>query len=359
MRCVSFGQVALLSMILVLAAGRVWAQPGNLDPSFAQTGSGLNNDVNSIAQQTDSKIIIGGGFQNYDITPAQRIARLNSDGSLDNSFTQTGTGLGNVVYSAIIQPDGKIVAGGFFTDYNGIPRQRMVRLNADGSLDPSFTQVGGGLNGVVFLVVRQPDGKFLVGGGFTTYNGASSRLIARLNSDGSLDPSFSTTGAGLVGGSNSVSAISLQPDGKIIVGGTFTTYNGIPRSRIARLNSDGTLDNSFIPTGSGFNGIVYKTILQPDGKILAVGNFTSFNGSPRPYIARLNTDGSLDPTFVQVGSGLDNSVYGLAQQSDGKIIVVGDFTAYNGSSRSYVARLNMDGSLDATFSQTGTGLNLY
>ncbi len=150
-----------------------------------------------------------------------------------------------------------------------------------------------GANGAVYTTILQPDGKILIGGQFTTYNGITANRIARLNTDGTLDTTF-TVGTGA---DSSVNTITLQPDGKILIGGAFTTYNGTTVNHVARLNADGTLDTTFV-TGTGTNGSVFTIALQPDGKILIGGWFTTYNGTTANYIARLNTDGTLDTTFT-------------------------------------------------------------
>ena len=322
------------------------AQPGTLDATF-NPGTGADNQIYSLIQQPDGKIIIGGDFTTYNGTARTRIARLNSDGSLDASFNP-GSGTDNYVLSMARQPDGKILIAGFFTNYNGTARNRVARLNSDGTLDASFNP-GSGANNVVYSIVVQPDGKILIGGIFTTYNGTARNRIARLNTDGSLDASF---GPGS-GANQVVYPIVVQPDGKILIGGEFTTYNGTARNRIARLNNDGSLDASFNP-GSGANDYVYAMFPQPDGKILIGGPFTTYNGTGKNHIARLNTDGSLDASFS--GSGTDGGVFYVIRQSDGKILIGGDFFSYNGTGRNLLARLNADGSLDPSF-DPGAGPN--
>ncbi len=133
--------------------------------------------------------------------------------------------------------------------------------------------------------------------------------------------------------------IVLQADGKVLVVGAFTDYNGTARNRIARLNADGTLDATFDQTGTGVNNQVDVLALQTDGKILVGGVFTSYNGTARNRILRLNTDGTLDATFVQTGTGLNGQVVSLALQSDGRVFAGGLFTSYNGNSRSRLVRL--------------------
>ena len=190
---------------------------------------------------------------------------------------------------------------------------------ADGSLDTSFDP-GSGANSWVYELAIQPDGKILIGGNFTTYNGTGRNSIARLNADGSLDTTFDPG----TGADNYVLGLAIQSDGKILIGGAFTTYNGTGRNSIARLNADGSLDTSFDP-GAGANGFGYALAIQADGKILIGGDFTSYDGTGRNRIARLNADGSLDTSF-DPGTGADNYPVALAIQPDGKILIGGGFT---------------------------------
>jgi uncharacterized delta-60 repeat protein len=188
-------------------------------------------------------------------------------GSLDATFAPTGTGLNSQVYATTVQADGKVLVGGLFTFYNGTARNRIARLNADGTLDASFV-VGTGLDNSVLAIAVQADGKVLVGGFFTNYNGTVRNRIARLNADGTLDVSFAPTGTGL---SSNVFAIAVQPDRKVLVGGAFTDYNGTARGRIARLEGVLPFLTSFSPsavspgitiiiTGSGFTGTTAVSI---------------------------------------------------------------------------------------------------
>jgi uncharacterized delta-60 repeat protein len=322
---------------------------GSLDASF-NPGTGANYTVETISIQADGKIIIGGGFTSCNGVARNRIARLNADGSLDASF-DPGTGANNILATTSIQADGKIIIGGYFTSYNGVARNRIARLNTDGSLDVSFNP-GTGANGSIFTTSIQTDGKIIIGGAFTSYNGVARNRIARLNTDGSLDVSFNP-GTGVNVG---ILATSIQTDGKIIIGGGFTSYNGVARNRIARLNADGSLDASFDP-GTGANSTLETMSIQTDGKIIIGGGFTSFNGFTRNSIARLNADGTLDAPF-DPATGANDRIYTTSIQSDGKIIIGGDFTSYNGVARNFFTRLNADGSLDVSF-DTGTGFNSY
>jgi uncharacterized delta-60 repeat protein len=304
---------------------------GSLDNSF-NLGNGANGTVNSIALETDGKIIIGGAFTTYNGINRNRIARLNADGSLDTTFNP-GTGANNFVLSITLQPDGNIIIGGWFNSYNGNNRNRIARLNTDGSLDTTF-KPGSGADWFIYPTALQPNGKIIVGGDFNDYDGTLINRIVRLNADTSLDNTFNPG----TGANGAVYATALQPDGKIIIGGAFTTYNGTTRNRIARLNADGSLDNTFNP-GAGANDFVYSTTLQPDGKIIVGGAFTTYNGSIRNRIVRLNANGILDNNF-NPGTGANGEVYSTTLQPDGKIIIAGRFTGYNNLSAPFVVRIH-------------------
>ena len=315
-----------------------YAAAGDLDPTF-NPGTGANNTVFVIAVQSDGKILIGGLLTTYNDVGRNRIARLNPDGSLDATF-DPGVGADERVFAIAVQGDGKILIGGMFTTYQGTARSGIARLNADGALDTSFDP-STGTSGTLFSVraiVVQSDGTILIGGSFTTCNGVARNEIARLDSTGTLDTSFNPgAGAGL---NSYVFKLVVQSGGKILIGGWFSSYGGVARSGIARLNTDGSLDTSFNP-GTGVSGgiaIVYGLTAQSDGTILIGGGFTSYNGTGRTNIARLNADGSLDTSF-DPGTGTTSRVNDILVQNDGKVLLGGDFTSYNSTGRNRIARL--------------------
>ena len=324
---------------------------GSLDTSF-DPGSGTNNEIYSMTIQSDGKILAGGRFTTYDGVNRSRIARINTDGSLDTSFNPGSGAISTLDFSTsikalILLPDNKLLISGYFNSYNGTSINMIARLNADGSLDTSFDP-GSGASSTIFNIHLRPDYKIVISGYFTSFNGFAREALAQLNPDGTLDVGFNAT-TGLNG---NVNALTTQSDGKVIVGGTFTTYKDVIRRNIARLNADGSLDTSFDP-GSGASSTVSSIVLQPDGKMLIGGSFTSYNGVGRNRIARLNADGSLDTSF-DPGSGASSTVYSIVLQPDGKILIGGYFTSYNGVGRNRIARLNADGSLDTSFNP-GTG----
>jgi len=325
---------------------------GSKDTTFA-IGTGPNDDVFSVALQLDGKVLLGGVFTAYNGVTENRIIRLNANGSKDITF-DTGIGSNGNIYSITLQSDGKIIVGGVFNIYKGVAENSIIRLNTDGSKDHTY-DIGKGFTLDVYATAIQPDGKILVGGRFTSYKGVTENRIIRLNVDGSKDVSFNTgTGFNGFGFSNYVSAIVLQPDGKILIAGNFTGYMGVTENFIIRLNPDGSRDNTFI-TGNGFNIVVNAIALQSDGKILLGGYFMTYNGATENRIIRLNPDGSKDATFI-TGTGFNSGANSITVQPDGKILVGGEFTTYKGVTENRIIRLNTDGSKDTTFT-TGTGFN--
>jgi uncharacterized delta-60 repeat protein len=330
-----------------------FGQAGNIDLTFNPDDPGYSNglgcvgSVRAIAQLPSGKILVAGAF-NYFEEINQQVIRLNPDGSMDNLFG-TGAVVTGTINTILPQASGKILIGGSTYYFDGDYTQRHIaRLTPSGLLDmnlnTSFSQ-----NYRVNALIEQSDSKVIAVGDFTSYTGASNDRIIRLNADGTYDDTFVVT----TGFNSEVFDAKLQVDQKVICGGKFTTYNGTSISRIARINADGSIDNSFT-TGTGFNGDVKTVLVQEDGKIIVGGLFTEYNGSLVNHIARLNTDGSLDDTFM-IGEGFSDNVITTSIQSDQKIIVAGEFTMFNGMTCGKLTRLNPDGSLDETF-LSGTGL---
>lgn len=312
--------------------------PGRIDTSFVPV-PGTNDFVNVVIPQPDGKIIVAGRFTQANNTGRNRIARFNFNGSLDTTF-DPGTGADAEITSAVLQPDGRIVVGGKFTSFNNLIHNRVCRLNADGSVDQTFG-LGNGINNAVFALALQNDGRILVGGQFTQVDLTQRFNLARLNTNGSLDTTFDPG----IGPNGDVNAIVVQPDGRIIIGGTFIGYNGFSRGGIARVMGDGSLDSSF-DSGVGTGGNVFALALQHNGQIVLGGRFVQYSGTNRTFIARVFSDGTLDPGFNPVP---DNWIQSFAIEPDDRILVGGLFITINGFPRSRIARLNTDGSVDTTF----------
>jgi uncharacterized delta-60 repeat protein len=253
------------------------------------------------------------------------------------------------VLSLAVQPDQKILVGGNFNFFTQHQVNRIARLLPDGSLDLDFkNNTGSGVNSNLETIVVQPDGKIILGGGFETFNGVTVNGIVRLNSDGTRDTAFtSNTGTGF---SSLVKTISLQPDGKIIVGGLFTSFNGAAAPYAVRLNSNGTRDNTF-SIGSGTNGWVYASAVQADGKIILGGGFTTFNGVTSRNTVRLNSDGTRDVGFS--GGPTTATVYSIVIDPNGKILVGGRFSYLQPGLGKGILRRNTDGSYDESFNPIG------
>jgi len=323
---------------------------GSLDTTFS-TDAQTDGPVNSVALQSDGGIMMAGDFSQVSHVPRTRIARLMTNGVLDPTFNPAAGPNGSVRTMAL-QRDGKILIGGFFSQVDNTNRNSIARLYTDGTLDAAFNP-GAGADNPVHALAIQPDDKILLGGAFSSFNNVSRPGIVRLNTNGTVDARF-TPGAGANG---TVFAVALQTDGKILIGGDFTAVAGTPINRLARLNRDGSLDTSFA-ISNGFDAAVRAILVQPDGRIVAGGSFNNFNGTAQPSLARLNADGTLDTGFLAGLSGADNAVYALAQQVDGKLVVAGAFGTFNGVTRNRLTRLNPDGTTDPSIN-FGDGANSF
>ena len=337
---------------------------GKQTTDFAPNQSDTYDEAYAVAIQKDGKIVVAGHSNNY-----LSIARYNTDGSLDNTFNGDGLVKSNFSYTSFffnyttaiaLQSDGKIVVAGGFS---------IVRFNADGTVDKTFS--GNGIH--TFLAINsiaiQKDGKIVVYGyasdGFNTYN-----ALGRLNTDGSLDKGFS--GSGIQTAPYGVTSLALQKDGKIVTAGVTYLRDSSGRTNeyfaISRYNIDGSLDKSFSDDGKeitnfGVGDVNAVTVaVQPDGKIVAGGGTVCCYSALT--IARYNTDGSLDNSFDGDGKLIYTFLAGYtvynrtAIQKDGKIVAVG--YTWNGSDYSFViVRYNTDGSLDKTFSKDGIQITSF
>ncbi len=352
---------------------------GSLDNEF-NIGSGFSGIVRNFIIQSDNKIVVSGYFWEFNSFTVNAITRLNPDGSRDTTFNKQ-TGANKKIKALKITSDKKIYIGGFFYQYNGINTGALIRLNQDGTQDTSFTPV---IYPYVTTFAIQPDQKVLVAtsskelkrynpsgsldnsfqgatfdnhvnalcilndkilavGLFTSLNGISSNRIIKLNSNGTIDLTFNPGS----GANNNILAILPDASGKVIIAGAFTQYDGNTANRLAKINSDGSFDNTF-NIGSGANDTIFCIAIQNDGKILAGGSFTTWNGTTKNRIVRLNSDGTLDPSF-NIGSGFNQKVNNILVLDDGFILVSGTFTAYNGTSRKKLALLAPNGMISPYF----------
>lgn len=479
------------------------AQSGLNDATFNKQdkipAQGTNNGIQATAVQADNKILIAGDFTSYNGTEANKIARLQMDGTIDKSF-KPGSGVNGKIAAIAIQPNNKIIIAGYFTDYNGVPVNSIVRLNTNGSLDNTFNAtfdyhaafskiilqpdgkilaLGNGLgkslvrlnkNGgidnsfhaeipdslwFVQQIALQPDGKIILAGEevsnslarycglfrldkngsrdygfknnlvsygdfrqnisfvyvqengsilfgsnvmiedrvysgnirrvdtqgeFTGYspqfwtssllptsNGKFivigfkyldssleyyilNRKIVRLNEDLSIDSLFVFDDKKVYSNAKDAAILSasLQIDGKVVIAGQFYETCGLITNNIARVNTDGSFDNTFNQR-TGSNGSIFTSAVQGDDKILIGGGFSRYNYQFIHNIARLKKNGEIDLTF-NPGSGTNGRVYTIAIQTDGKILVGGNFSDYNGHACNNIIRLKKNGDLDESFS---------
>jgi uncharacterized delta-60 repeat protein len=298
---------------------------GTLDASF--TNQNFDPAAQQLAIQKDDKIIV---VNNY-LGNSTFIARLNADGTTDNSFT--GPSYPNGAYQdqigpILLQSDGRIL----YSIYDGTNGQYyLYRLNADGSSDNSFNAP---LGLYPTVMKQQADGKIVIGG---------SNPVQRLDTSGNPDPSFNI---GSVANTN-VRDMDIQADGKIILVGNISSIQGVPCNNVVRLNTDGSIDFNFlVNTGNGIDvsyGIPTSVKVLSNASILLGGGFTNFNSVTKNQLTLVKPDGNLDCTF-DTGQGTVGGntidIAGLAIQPDGKILIAGSFTSYDGISIQVLARVN-------------------
>lgn len=344
--------------------------PGSTDLSF---GVGIGNGfqlstsygVNVVKRLSNGQYIIGGDFISYNGTLVGRIARLNSDGSLDTSFNLGGVGINNGFVSDIVElSDGKLLVSGQIGSYNGVATGGMIRLNSDGSFDSTFNtglgfdqfMAGRWLGPRKILVLSS--GKYLVVGMMLEYNGTDIYRIARLNSDGTLDNTFNhidNTNT-FIYDITEVYDVIEQSDGKLIFAGEFSMYDDNVVGNIIRTDSNGFYDNTF-NIGTGANSIVRDLLQLSNGQIIVSGNFTAFNGTNAKSILRINANGTIDNTFAYT-SNINGSVYKTIKLNDNRLLSIGSFTSINNVYRGNMMILNSDGTLDINFGSDSSAIGL-
>lgn len=331
---------------------------GTRDAGFA-VGSGFNyyqyadpKTPRKIKIQSDNKILVAGNFWSYNGITKKYMIRLNTDGSIDNTFTFDSNYYDSEVKDFDLQPDGKIVA---------MYSAKVARFNTDGSVDSSFSSIGGGssteLDGQLYCIAVRNDGKIYLGGRFVI--SLNRQYIARLNADGTLDSTFIPKKFFNQYWENEerygIFSFLIQPDGKVLAGGTFKKYGADQAAGILRLNEDATLDTTFqgevTPMINGYSDqdVISNLSYYTDGSILASGNIRMFNEVAVNNMVRFSSNGTINMTFRNICKGFDRAVHKIFVQPDGKIIATGYFFSYNGFTGDRIIRLNADGSVDETF----------
>jgi uncharacterized delta-60 repeat protein len=309
---------------------------GQWDTNFNSIAldSGSLSLVTDMALQGDGRILICGTFTEVHNTGRNGIARLNSDGRLDESFDPGSHIAGGSVLSLAWQTNGQVLIAGTFTNVENASRNGIARLNANGSLDPTFAPGTGATPAAVNSMMLQSDGAVLLAGDFTSMNGVSRLRFARLRPDGSVDGDFvsGATASPGNGPDGPPRLLAVQPDGKIWIGGGFGSS-----INLVRLRPDGSVDLAKVRPrqNPGILSSPLSLVVQPNGKVLVGGRAVP--------LARLHPDGDVDPTFVVTPfRSPANTIRGpqfVALQSDGRIVVAGDFIQVGNTPRPGLARL--------------------
>lgn len=321
----------------------VTSAPGDLDPNFnpnvtGPSASSLSTPyVVGSAIQPDGKILISGGnFDKVQGVTRNNIARLGADGVPDPDFNPNATG--PIVCLAVLE-NGRIVVGGSFSAIGGATRDRLAMIESNGAVVPDFNPAP---NGAVACLTVQPDGMLLVGGSFSRLGTLDRRMIARIHANGTVDQDFNSGDS-----SGYLYASAVQSDGKIVVVGGISKVDGVARSNIARLLPNGRLDTGFT---SSTNGDIRAVQIQPDGGILIGGQFTEVNGQARPRIARLQPNGTLDTSFAPNATQIVTSI---SLQADSKIVFSEALLSTSATTFSRIARVHSTGEEDDSFLNPG------
>lgn len=321
----------------------------NLTGNFVDGGFYPNSSVLVTLPLPDGSKLIGGDFSIVGGQTRNRIAKIRPDNTVDSSFNLNAS---SSVYAMALLPDGKVLVGGNFSQIGGAIHFGIARLNANGTIDPSWQTDAQGTR----FILPLPDGKVLIGGSFTSVLGTPRQGLARLHADGSVDGSFN---AQIIG---SVVCGAYQPDGKILMGGAFTEVTGRKRTGLARLNANGTQDLTFNPVLSPISTTtnVNALAIQPNGKIVISGQFSAVNGVTQSRLARLEPDGSKDATFTadlsdDAGSSSEAYAETMQLQTDGGLILGGKFTKTGSTRRNRLLRFLPSGLVDPIFDPNMNG----
>lgn len=327
--------VSLLALFALLPHTAAAQDTLILDPGYAPSIPEIS--VHATALQDDGKLLIGGDFVVVNGTARERLARLNLDGTLDTGFAN-GIAINGIVTSVVVVPEG-ILIGGHFSQVNGIARAGIARLNTvDGTLDSTFTPpamtadaTARRVRRVLPLTQGANAGKILVAGNFANIGNASpARMkIARLNANGTLDTTFAAHG---FAADASINTLAETADGRLLIGGQFSGVSLTTRWSLARLSSSGAVDPSFTIGVSGTPATVNRIVVQPDGKIVVAGDFSAARNNSGGTtngvlnLARFNTDFSVDTAFT-LNTGTNSAIYWMEQQVDGALLIGGSFTS--------------------------------
>ncbi|HTL16138.1 MAG TPA: Calx-beta domain-containing protein [Patescibacteria group bacterium] len=307
---------------------------GQLDATFAPN---LDQDPTHVELLSDQRILISGAFTNVNGVARPGLAILLPDGSLDETFTPPAASQTDTQLNGLSAFNSQVIVAGSFTNLGGISRNHVARLMSSGAVDSAFNSPFDRTNTVTVQFV-QSDGKPIISGAFSNVAGVAITNLVRLNTNGSVDTTFSSG----LDPSEQVLKAWAQPDGRLLVltryANSFLTWI----RRLVRLEADGALDPSFNPSfefpGFPFSGTISSLSLQPDGKILLGGNFLRVNGMARAGVARLLPDGTLDFCF-DVALSDELFPFAIATEPSGNVLVGGTFNGLQGQFHPYLMRL--------------------
>lgn len=324
---------------------------GTVDSSF-NTGTGFTGgDVRAIVPVSGStSIYVGGDFTGYSGSTCHKVIRINSNGTRDLTFNPGTSTTGNIYAIALASGSDKLYVGGDFTTYSGSSINRIARVNSNGTLDTSFNVGAGAIRfgdsttpfvyGI--LPVTQSDGQIYIVGSFNYYSGSQVNGIARINSNGtSVSTSSFNPGVGNAAGVNGAPYVIRQVlnSTSVYVGGNFSTYSGSAATKLVKINSNGTRDTAF--NVGNTTGIIYRIAdtLDGSGDIYVGGSFTTYSGSSGPSrIVRVRSNGTIN-TSVSFGTGFNNSVLAIEPTSSNQVYMGGNFTSYKGNTYNYIIKL--------------------
>ncbi len=313
--------------------------------------NGFNGNVSTFVKTDDNKILVLGSFTEYLGQTYNRIIRLNADLTIDNTFNP-GTGFDNTTWGAEVDPDdGSIYVVGAFTQYNGNSVNRLVKISNTGTISGTFN-IGTGFNNDTYDIKLDASKNIIVTGIFTDFNGTSVGRIVRLLPTGSIDTTFSNQTTGF---NSDPRSIQIDANGRIWIVGNFTSYAGSTYNRFVVLNPDSSVWTG-ITYSTGFNAIAYEIIPLSSGGWIVVGNFTFYKSVSNIRIIKLDANGDADTSF-STGTGFNTAPWTVAELADGKIAATGFFTSYNGTTSYRLILLNTDGTIGLAFSNND--LNSY
>ncbi len=330
---------------------------GAFDSTFGTTAP-PNSTVQTIYEDTKTNIYVGGNFAGFGGVEQKHVAKFNSTRGLDTTFNPAQGGFDGNVNALAADNSGNIYVGGAFANYNASAASNIAKLNTtSGALDATFDAGGAGFDGRVNTLALDGAGNIFVGGAFTTYQAGAANDIAKMDTtNGTLNTTFDAGGAGFNG---AVNTLALDGGGNIFVGGAFTTYKAGSANDIAKMDTtNGTLNATFDASGTGFNGAVKAAAIDTGGNIYIGGAFTAYRAGTANHIAKMDTtNGTLDATFDPSGTGFTGTtVNNIVLDGAGNLYAGGSFTAYRSGTAWSVAKMDTtNGTLNTMFDAGGSG----